>query len=359
MLTKEVCEAAFAQAVKACDPEARVRDALARAPVQGSHVLGLAVGKAALAMARGAGPVARGLIVSPFDDGRIAPAGWQVMIGAHPVPDARSEAAALAAIALVESARPEDHLLALISGGASSLIEQPENMSLERFVARIRALMQSGAPIKRINEARIEYSSIKGGKLGARSLAPITTLVVSDVIGDDPTIVGSAPTVRAHSRGDRVEVVARMQLFGEAMAAALGARLLEKPVERLVDYVARQLCAEARTDGTLVAWGEPVVALPTNHGTGGRAQQLALCLARDLAESDNAAFVVGSDGIDGPTRVAGAFVTGETWDAIADAGIDRDRALKLCDSTPALAAVDALVITGPTGINHADVIAIG
>jgi hydroxypyruvate reductase len=302
-------------------------------------------------------------VVSPFDDHRIVPAGWQVMIGAHPVPDARSEAAALAAIALVESARPEDHVLALISGGASALIEQPENMSLERFVAKILPLVEGGATIKRINQERIEWSSIKGGKLGARSLAPVTTLVVSDVIGDDPYVVGAGPTVRRQVYGDlpreRVEVVARMRLFGEAMAAALGAQLLEEPVDRLVDYVARRLVAEARGGGTLVAWGEPIVKLPENHGTGGRAQQLALCLARDLAGSDKAAFVVGSDGIDGPTRAAGAFVTGETWDAIGRAGIDREHALAACDATPALAEVDALVFTGPTGINHADVIVIG
>jgi hydroxypyruvate reductase len=356
MLTKEACEAAFAQAVQACDPEARVRDALARAPVQGREILGLAVGKAALAMARGAGPVARGLVVSPFDDRRGVPAGWQVMIGAHPVPDPRSEAAALAAIALVESARPDDHVLALISGGASALIEQPDNMSLDRFVARIRELMASGAPIHTINKHRIECSSIKGGKLGARSLAPVTTLVVSDVIGDDPAVIGSGPTIGSNGR---VEVVAPMQLFGEAMAAALQARRIETPVDADVKTVAHDVWAEASRGGIVVAWGEPTVALPVTHGTGGRAQQLALHLARHLRGSDKAAFVVGSDGIDGPTRAAGAYVTGETWDAICHAGVDLEHALAACDAMPALAAVHALVFTGPTGINHADVIVIG
>ena len=282
MLTREACEAAFAQAVKNCDPQSRVRAALARQPVEGSEILGLAVGKAALAMARGAGPVARGLVVSPFDDRRGVPAGWQVMIGAHPVPDARSEAAALAAIALVESARPEDHVLALVSGGASALVEQPENMALADYVEKIREVMASGAPIHKLNKTRCEHSSIKGGKLGARSRAPVTTLVVSDVIGDDPSVVGSGPTVRQVD-GDRVEVVAPMRLFGEAMAAALGAQLIEKPVDRLVERVARDLCADVVRGGMLVAWGEPIIQLPDPHGTGGRAQQLALLLARDLA----------------------------------------------------------------------------
>jgi glycerate 2-kinase len=93
MLSREACEQAFHQAVKDCDPAARVYDALAREPVRGAHVLGLAVGKAALAMARGAGGVARGLVVTPADDGRGLPPRWQLLLGGHPVPDARSEAA--------------------------------------------------------------------------------------------------------------------------------------------------------------------------------------------------------------------------------------------------------------------------
>src|SRR4051812_34889466 len=108
MLTRDACEAAFLQAVRACDPTVRVREALQREPVRGAAVIGLAVGKAALAMARGAGRVERGLVVAPTDDGRGLPDGWTLMVSSHPVPDARSVAAGTAAIALVGSAEPED-----------------------------------------------------------------------------------------------------------------------------------------------------------------------------------------------------------------------------------------------------------
>jgi hydroxypyruvate reductase len=359
MLAREVCERAFEDAVKACDPEIRVRDALARNPVTGTDVIGLAVGKAALAMARGAGPVARGLVVAPFDDSRILPPGWRLMIGAHPVPDARSEAAADAAIELVESARVEDHVLALISGGASSLIEKPLH-SLDQVVRLTGVAMARGMPIAQLNFLREQLSTIKGGRLADRSLAPVTTLVVSDVIGDDARVVGSGPTV-SNAKPARVEVVAPMRLFGEAMAAALGARRIETPVDGKALDVAAELVRET---GTIVAWGEPVVVLPEvgfdeKRIRGGRAQHLALELAKLLRGTDRAAFVAGSDGIDGTTWAAGAFVTGETWDAIANQKIDPEDALRRCDSTRALLAVDALVITGPTGINHADVIVIG
>jgi hydroxypyruvate reductase len=114
----------------------------------------------------------------------------------------------------------------------------------------------------------------------------------------------------------------------------------------------------------VVAWGEPSVRVPTDHGEGGRAQQLALALARELRGAAIAAFVVSSDGVDGPPprgrpAPAGAYVDHETWDAITAKGIDPQRALDRCDAGTALDAVGALVVTGPTGINHADVVVIG
>lgn len=368
MLARDVCERAFRQAVKDCDPEARVRawlernplvspidgDVLIRNNVPDPQIVGLAVGKAALAMARGAGEVARGLVVAPADDGRGLPAGWQLMIGSHPVPDARSEAAAAAAVALFESAQVQDIVVALVSGGASALIEQPRSgMTLGELVDQTGREMARGASIRELNALRTQLSTIKGGQLALRSAAPVTTLVVSDVIGDDPAVIGSGPTI--DPRGC-TEVIAPMSLFGEAMARALGARRIEMPVDGDVAEVADQLVREA---SVVVAWGEPTVKVPADHGIGGRAQQLALELAKRIAGTQRAAFVAGSDGIDGPTRAAGAFVDGTTWDELADEGVNPHRALARCDAGTALAAVDALVITGPTGINHADVIVIG
>src|SRR5690606_7033275 len=196
MIERAVCEAAFRDAVIACAPALRVADTLAREPVRGREVIGLAIGKAAVAMARGAGTVARGLVIAPRVRGMMSsalpastsqlPAGWSILYAAHPMPDETSFEAGARAIELVESAQPDDVVLALVSGGASALVEYPRSgLEPDDYRERVRAVMASGAPIHELNRVRTELSAIKGGKLAARSKAPIATLVVSDVIGDD------------------------------------------------------------------------------------------------------------------------------------------------------------------------------
>jgi hydroxypyruvate reductase len=358
VITRATCEGVFLDAVRACDPAMRVRLALQRAPLA-APIVGLAVGKAALAMARGVGPVGRGLVITNALDGRGVPTGWTTRLASHPVPDASSVEAGLAALALVESAGEDDTVLALVSGGASSLLEVPANgVTLDELVRRTTELARRGAPIHELNALRTELSAVKGGKLADRALGSVVTLVVSDVIGDDPHVVGSGPTVSALRPGARVEVVAPMALFGEEVVRALGGRGIEArrgaaPIAGDVAAVADAIVSER---GPFVAWGEPTVKLPAVPGTGGRAQQLALELARRLRGTERSALVAGSDGIDGNSRAAGAYVDGTTWEALVAAGISPDDALARCDAGTALEAVGALLVTGPTGVNHADVV---
>jgi hydroxypyruvate reductase len=323
---------AFHAAVRACDPTARVAARAPRAEV------GIAVGKSALAMARGA-TVERGIIVAPLD-GHVP--GWTTIVSAHPFPDERSIQAAHAVRALIESA--EHSVLALISGGASSLIEDP-TVPLDEYIARVRVAMHAGASIYELNALRTSLSKVKGGKLIANIRAHVTTLVASDVFGDALEVVGSGPTI-----GGDTHLVIGMRAFAEAMRDALGLPLALQPYTGHVDEVAAALHAPC------IAWGEPVLDIPADHGEGGRAQQLALLLAKRRVN----ALVLGTDGIDGPPPAhrpppAGAIVDATTWDRIRAAGIDPDRALARRDAGTALAAVGALVITGPTGVNHADV----
>ena len=382
MIERAICEAVFREAVVACDPALRVGEALAREPLRDRNVIGLAVGKAALAMVRGAGPVTRGLVVTTrtqhldkrsASDNLAIPSGWYVTYGGHPFPDDDSLAAGQRAIELVSSAEADDVVLALISGGASALFEATaDGVSIDEYRERVREAMSRGAPIHELNALRTQLSAIKGGKLVARCAAPVVTLVVSDVIGDDPRVIGSGPTVRDGDPhvigsgptvrdGDRVEVVAPMASFGEEIVRALverglAARRIVEPIDGDVAAVADRLANER---GAVVAWGEPTVRLPDVPGEGGRAQQLALELAKRLRGTDRCAFVAGSDGLDGSARIgaAGAYVDGATWDAIGDE--EAARALARLDSGTVLRRVGALVITGPTGINHADIAIVG
>ncbi|MBX3160753.1 MAG: glycerate kinase [Deltaproteobacteria bacterium] len=468
VIPRALCEQAYRAAVQACSLERRVRaafaeqDATTLAPgvyidhpgvsvgplrverEKAKHVFAVAVGKGALAMARGFARVKRGIAVAPADDGRPMPPGWQVVVAAHPHPDERSERAGAAVRALVEDATDRDIVFALISGGASALIEQPR-LPLDELAATARAVMHAGAPIADLNVVRTALSELKGGGLARACAARIVTLVASDVVGDPLDTIGSGPTIgpwlgplestrtasRVRSigaipsiglagasgatraggtgavggpgvpvdfgalrearrlaaveilerhelavpavlrapfaadvvtRNDRAEVIAPLASFAKAVAAQLARiRVIEPAVTEDVAVVASRVAA---LSGWCVAYGEPTLEVPAEHGEGGRAQHLALLLARAFRSTARSAFVAGSDGVDGPPprarpAPAGAYVDGSTWDAIVAAGIDPAAALARCDAGTALAAAGALFAPGPTGINHADVILVG
>jgi glycerate 2-kinase len=358
--------------------------------------------------------VTRGLVVTPEGpDGQEVPPGLEHMVAAHPVPDERSERAGRGALALVAGTESSERVLALISGGASALLCVPApGLSRAEKVAATSAVMAAGAPIEALNTLRKHLSAIKGGRLAAASPAPLTTLAASDVVGDALTAIASGPTVpdpttfenawqaveqscgsaalpaavRAHLLagrrgerdespsvnrwGDRAQIIAGTgALVDEAVTVARAhgaeARELARGVEGDVALVAALLARAARqavelASATsrlvcLVAGGEPTVKLLAAPGEGGRAHQLALLVAERLAGIEGVAVLVaGSDGIDGNARGAGAIVTGTTWDAIGAAGLDPRAALASCDAAPSLAAASAQLITGPTGVNHAD-----
>ena len=415
MIGRGLAEAVVRDVIAACDPATRVRDALGdpgvAARLAGRRRFAIAVGKAALAMARGAGDVALGLAVVPSGAGGDLPRGWRLLEAAHPEPDERSVAAGLALQALVQIPRDGDVILALMSGGASALAELPI-VALDAFVATVRAVMAAGAAIDEINTVRGALSAIKAGQLALAAAPPIVTLAVSDVIGDALAVIGSGPTIgpwlassgvpvddgaaarrsrarailerhgvavpavlaevpppRSVARSDHAVVIAPMASAAHAAVRALAARgiaatLVEAPIAGDVSAVAHALATRHAGAAATVAWGEPTLRIPAIHGSGGRAQQLALLLARSLRGTARSALVVGTDGIDGPPPAdrpapAGAWVDGTTWDRIIAAGRDPATALATCDAGPALDAAGALLVTGPSGINHADLAILG
>jgi glycerate-2-kinase len=417
--------AIFAAALAAVDADAAVRRALRRegealrvddvglAP--GQRLVVMAAGKAAAAMAAAAEAVAGdrlagGLAVTK--DGHGAPLRRIALrFAAHPVPDARSEAAAREALELVGRAAPDDCLLVLLSGGASSLLACPApGLALGDLAAATRALLAAGAEIEELNAVRKHLSALAGGWLARRARARrIEVLALSDVPGDRLDVIGSGPfapdpttyadalaalsgrgvlaevpePVRAHLaagvRGEREEtpkpgdpafagvrhrVLATNRTALEAACAAaersgLRAEALAGALRGEARDAARALVAAARAARggapvCLVAGGETTVSV-RGPGRGGRSQELALAAALELdGGPPTALLAAGTDGSDGPTDAAGAYADEGTLARARRAGLDARAALAANDSHTFFRAEGGLFVTGPTRTNVMD-----
>ncbi len=420
----------FAAAVAAVDPRRAVARALSSelagsTPIadmiaQAPKVRMLAAGKCALGMAAGIADalgerLLSALVIAPKDAAASIEIGSPLCVfhAAHPIPDASSEAAGLAALEFAAATETDELFLFALSGGASALMVAPAaGVTLADKIAITSALMRAGASIRELNAVRKHLSAIKGGGL-LRALPARTraaTLIISDVAGDDLATIGSGPTaadpssfsdaigvlkrrlwgrapesVREHlERGaageipetlkssdprcanvQRLIVAANRDAVGGAARAAeaLGYRVeLARELAGEADDLGRALAGriaeikDART--CIIAGGEPVVTV-RGAGKGGRAQQCALAIAIELAKTaprlPALALCAGTDGIDGPTDAAGAIATPATVARGAEAGLDASAALARNDSYPFFHGLGDLVITGPTGANVADI----
>jgi glycerate 2-kinase len=294
-----------------------------------------------------------------------------VMESRHPVPDERSVASADAALALVEQLRPRDLLLALVSGGGSSVLCKPAaGVTLADKQVLNERLQATGASIRSINRARQRVSAVKGGRLAKTSAAPVVTLVISDVPGNDPRLVASGPTVPASGTGtpgSRTWVVAT----GETMLQAARARLeslgyavldlgdrVEGEARTVAAYhakIARRM-AEGGRKSALLSGGETAVTLTgTDAGDGGRNTEYALALAIGLNGLANVwAIACDSDGMDGTGGQAGAVIGPDTLVRASGSGLDAAHYLETHDSAGYFKPLGDLVTTGPTYTNVND-----
>jgi hydroxypyruvate reductase len=384
--------AAARAAIAACDGGQLVARAL-RGP-HWRYAWIWAVGKAARAMARETGG---GFVIDATRAG-------------HPFPDERSVAAGEQLLHAAAAVPAEERALLLLSGGASALVAVPvDGLTLAELSATTRALMHGGASIHELNVVRRHLTKLGGGKLATACPGAIDVLALSDVAGDGGAEPGESPSARVHATigsgpaspepASRDAALAIARRFGAPEAAlavlervgenphadaacfARGTyRILASPetlrdeavrtvaathlhatawptlIAGDVDDVAVDLAAAARTlkrGEALVAVGEPTVRVRGN-GVGGRAQHLALALAAPLSSTDLAFVAVGSDGRDGPTDAAGAFVDGRTLAQFAARNVDAAAALGRCDSHRALAAVGAVIPAYDSGTNLTD-----
>ena len=413
MLERTLLQRMFDAAVQAAAPAACVPQALPGPPAGRTVVVG--AGKAAAAMAQAveahwpAGRQLAGLVVTRYGHDVPAPGQRRIEVvqAGHPVPDAAGQDAAARILALVQGLGPEDLVLCLFSGGGSSLLSLPApGISLADKQAVNRALLRSGASIGEMNCVRKHLSAIKGGRLAAAAApARLVSLLVSDVPGDDPSVIASGPTVPdgttlADARGvlaryriappDAVRarlldqaaetpkpgdaafahastlVVATPQASLEAAAsvaraAGVAPLILGDAIEGEASEVARVMAGIARACAlhgqpadppcVLISGGETTVTV-RGGGRGGRNAEFLLALAVALdGHPDIYAIACDTDGIDGTEDNAGALLGPDT---LARAGVDARAMLADNDGYGFFSGLGDLVVTGPTRTNVND-----
>ncbi len=355
----------------------------------------LALGKAAIAMGRAAlacFPDTPAIVVTNLENAADLP-GARVIVGGHPVPDQGSLEGGRALLEAAQALGTGQRCLALISGGGSALAVAPsKGVSLDDMADLSRKLLGAGLDIRAMNLVRQNLSRLKGGGL-ARAAQPaiVETLILSDVVGDDPAAIASGPTVppqgdAAHARevleaaglwsdlphsiraalqgppagpvpSGPLRIIGSNRISAKAMAdAAPEAKLDPIPLEGDVAEAAARVADTARLGAGLFLWGGETTVILKGDGRGGRNQELALrvALALDALKAPWAFLSGGTDGRDGPTDAAGALVDSGTLGRIAAAGIDVRAMLARNNSYPALEAAGDLLITGGTGTNVAD-----
>jgi hydroxypyruvate reductase len=332
----------------------------------------------------------------------------------HPLPDEGSINGARRALEIAAAAGREDVLLVLLSGGGSALMALPApGISLEAKQQTARTLMAQSADIYELNTVRKHLSGIKGGRLAAASSGRVLTLAVSDVVGDDLSVIASGPTVADESTfGEALEVLARRggrdaypesvvrhlshgaagdiaetpkkrdgrleravaHVIGPQRGAIEGARRAAQALGYRVHVMPEPVTGEARISARdhlvavsqaltavspplcVISSGETTVTV-VGRGKGGRNQEFALAMAPWLHTigSDVVAASIGTDGIDGPTDAAGAVVDPTTLVRAQSSGLPHPQTY--LDDNNAYAFFDALgdlIRTGPTNTNVGD-----
>ena len=361
-------------------------------------------------------PIQGGIAVG-LETASVVPSPVVWYTGGHPVPRRGSVEAGLAALRCAGEVSSSGCLVVLLSGGASALMAVPGGaVTLREKIDTTRVLLGAGVPIHELNCVRKHLSAVKGGRLALATEVRVLTLAISDVVSpveDDPSVIGSGPTVSDGSTfagalaivdrpsireciPSRVRALlargrdglesetmptknilsdrAMYRVIGSRREAMAGALVAARKLGYAAISISRAITGEARVAGIshpervmvaaqkltgprcVVSSGETTVTV-SGDGRGGRNQELALAALSELGRLGPGTVLasVGTDGVDGPTDAAGAVVDSNT--------VSRARALGLASPDSYLSdnnayayfeQVDGLVRTGPTGTNVGD-----
>ena len=399
----------FDRAVEVADPMQSLGRFLPEKP--GGRIIVVGAGKASARMAEAVeaawGPC-DGLIITRYGYARPCQ-GIEIVEAAHPVPDIAGQEATRRMLELLATAGEDDFVLALISGGASALLTAPlAPITLAEKQAVNAALLQSGAPIQQMNVVRKHLSAVKGGQLAAAAFpARMLALMISDVPGDDMSMIGSGPTVGdATSGADALAILERWNIRPPAsVLAALntGSQVLAPDDPRLAKVqnqiyaapaqsleaarttaeaqgirvvhlgndiegeardvaqahaakaVALQKEMTAKDPPLLLLSGGELTVTRRGNGIGGPNAEYCLALALALDRAANIhAIACDTDGVDGAAEVAGAIVSPDTLIRARGSGVDPVSALGRNDAHGFFAQLNDQVITGPTLTNVND-----
>jgi len=412
----------FEEAVRSVSPEDRVERCLNEIVDRGSEFFIVSIGKAAWKMAHSASSFLEreglkydGIVLTKYGHSFGKIRGLEIFEAGHPVPDENSVKATNEILRRVSNLRREDRevkILFLISGGGSALFESPmEPLKLEEIVKMNDLLLKCGATIGEINTVRKHLSKVKGGRF-AEYVYPtrIITLILSDVLGDPPSVIASGPTVPDETTFlDVWRILEKYELLDDVPKTVLN--YIEDGIKGLVPETPKELDnVEVRIIGNLkmacdtalkkakelgydsmvlttflegeakeagrfissiakeittfnrplsrpcaVIFGGETTVKVEGKGKGGRNQELALSFALCIEGMGNVVLLsAGTDGTDGPTDAAGGLVDGGTAGRIRRKGHDPLAFLRNNDSYNALNMSGDLLITGPTGTNVND-----
>jgi glycerate 2-kinase len=404
-------ESLFREAIAAADPRLCVPPHLPEAPAGRTVVVG--AGKASAAMARAVeahwpGELS-GLVITRYGHG-VGCEHIEIVEAAHPVPDTAGLQAAQRIAELVRGLSADDLVICLISGGGSALLTAPAHgLSLDDKREVNRQLLACGAPIGEMNCLRKHLSSLKGGRLAVAAYpARVVSLIISDVPGDDPSVVASGPTAAdPTTREDALAIIKARGLElpdavlrflnapesetpkpGDERLAGVDNRMIATPAQSLaaggrlarqagyavldlgdrVEGEAREVAREHAELALAIAAGRHAVKPPAiilsggettvtlrGRGRGGRNSEYALALALGLDEHPRVWAVAGdTDGIDGSEDNAGALVAPDTLARARTIGLDGAARLADNDAYGFFGPLGDLVITGPTLTNVND-----
>ncbi len=410
---RNLLELAFEAALHAANPQLLVPARLPAPPKGRTLVAG--GGKAAAPMAKAvednwpADAPLSGLVVTRYGHG-LPTSRIKVEEAGHPLPDDRGAVAAKDMLEEIQQLGQDDLLIVLLSGGGSSLLALPvEDISQNDLRNVTHALLASGASIQEINIVRKHLTQFSGGRMAALSVAPVVSLIISDVVGNDPTHIASGPcapdpstyedaiaTLTRYSisppnsvlnhlrRGLRGEISETPKpgdaAFNNVVNHVIGSAVQSLKAAELFLYsqgfqvinlgevegeareVASQHAAmlreyDLRTDWplALLSGGETTVTVRNPSGHGGRNAEYLLTLGLAMARVENFwAIACDTDGIDGTEDNAGAIWTPETLARSIELGLNAEDMLRSNNAQAFFRSLDNLVMTGPTRTNVND-----